>query len=107
MVAWAGEESMANPPSTEPTGGGSAMTHRVRSTRHARRSTVARGATALFAVLLALSIGGPAISSAAAAAVPPVDALVRVQPGSEAAVASAIRGLGGDPHQPLKVLNGY
>ena len=57
-------------------------------------------------MLLTFSVGGPAISSAGAA-VPPVDALVRIQPGTETGVALAIRGLGGDPHQPLKVLNGY
>ena len=82
------------------------MTHRVRNASHTRRSGVARYATALFAVLLTFSVGGPAISSAGAA-VPPVDALVRIQPGTETSVALAIRGLGGDPHQPLKVLNGY
>jgi serine protease AprX len=70
------------------------------------RSGAARLAVVLSTVLLVLMIGASGMSTAGGA-VPSVEALVRVQPGSEASVALAIRALGGDPHAPLKVLNGY
>jgi serine protease AprX len=69
------------------------------------RAHAAQVAVVLAASLCAVSVGAP--GPVAGAAVPSVEALVRVQVGSEASVAQAIKSLGGDAHAPLKVLNGY
>jgi serine protease AprX len=60
------------------------------------------------AVLLAVALGiGVFAASAAGAATPKVDVLVRVEPGTDASVAAGIEALGGHPDKPLRILSGF
>ena len=103
LVAWAGEELVANPPF-----------------RPARRWVVNPGVRSVqvrgwqrlpmkmaMVVVVALLSAPLAGMAPAGAAVPKVQVLVRVQPGSESAVAAQVKSLGGDPSAPLKVLVGF
>jgi serine protease AprX len=105
LVAWTGEELVANPP----------FVVLMREWRWVvrRLSAMIRGEAVpaprlVLALVVVIALGAPLCAApSAAAASTATRVLVRVTPGAETSVSEAIRALGGHPERPLKVLPGF